>query len=95
LEALEEAINLSFGIDDTLFAGIEGVASRANVGTNFRNGCAGFPRITAGTNHCGLWIPRWVNISFHFIFFLALRPKQGSVAHDWNFTVLLQLLDKR
>ena len=66
-KALVEAVYLAFGINNALFASVEGVAVRANVNAQLFLRGAGFPGVATGTGHCGFRVISRVNFCFHFI----------------------------
>ena len=57
LQTLQEAVNLSFSVNDTLFTRIKRMAGRANVGTDFRDSRASLPCVATRTDHIGIRIP--------------------------------------
>ena len=65
IQALHKAIYLTGGINNTLFASEEGMASRANIGADHWLGGAGRPGVAAGTNDLGVRIILRMKTFFH------------------------------
>jgi len=65
LQALHEAIDLTFRIHDALFARVERMAIGANIGADFLDGCACCPCVATCTCHDRVGEPYWMNIFFH------------------------------